>query len=159
MTRSLLNKDHVVVKDISTGTVTSVVKTDERYTSGKLVPLWKGRKHKPETIEKIKMIYKDTKHQQGEKNSHYNTCWVYNEKTNENKCIPKSELQSYLSKGYKKGRKLDLENDKVSFLNKDEILYMREVKCMTWKQIYTALGIGKNTLKKFRQRNDMWITK
>lgn len=152
---NLLKKGYIVVKDPVTGTVTSVKEDDGRYQSGELVPYWKGLKHSPETINKIKAIYKVTGHQQGEKNSHYNTCWVYNEETGENKCIQKTELETYLSNGYKKGRKLNLPNDKVSSLDKDLIMKMRE-EGKTWKEIYKDLGIGKNTLKKFRQRNGLW---
>jgi hypothetical protein len=32
--------------------------------------------------------------------------WVYNEQKKENKSIPSSELQSYLDKGWLKGRKM-----------------------------------------------------
>jgi len=40
------------------------------------------------------------------KNSQYSTCWIRNEELNENKKIPKSDLEEWLSKGWIKGRKI-----------------------------------------------------
>ena len=39
---------------------------------------WKGKKHKPETIEKFKKIRNELKSQSGSKNSQYGTCWITN---------------------------------------------------------------------------------
>lgn len=96
-------KNHVLAKDKS-GKVFYVDKHDERYISGTLTPFWVGRKHKEETINKVKQIYKEIKHQQGEKNSQYGTCWVT--KDNENKKIKKEELDTYIQMGWIKGRKI-----------------------------------------------------
>lgn len=48
--------------------------------------------------------FKEIKHQQGEKNSQYGTCWIYNDK----ECIKikKEQLEEYISKGWIKGRKM-----------------------------------------------------
>lgn len=81
-----------------------VHKKDERYLSGKMIPIWCGKKHKKETIEKVKKTLKEIKHQQGEKNSQYGTCWVM--KDNENKKIKKEELDTYIQMGWIKGRKI-----------------------------------------------------
>lgn len=81
-----------------------VNKNDERYISGTLTPFWSGKKHKKETIEKVKNTFKEIKHQQGEKNSQYGTCWVM--KDNENKKIKKEELDTYIQMGWIKGRKI-----------------------------------------------------
>jgi len=77
---------------------------DPRYLSGELVSFWVNRKHKPETIEKVKQTYKNIKHQQGEKNSQYGTCWIYNDK--ESIKIKKEDLEKYLAEGWIKGRKM-----------------------------------------------------
>lgn len=55
-----------------------------------------------ESIEKKKETYKKNKHQQGQKNSQYDTCWITNGK--ENKKIKKEDLDYYIKKGYNKGR-------------------------------------------------------
>ena len=56
------------------------------------------------SIEKVKKTLKEIKHQQGEKNSQYGTCWVM--KDNENKKIKKEELDTYIQMGWIKGRKI-----------------------------------------------------
>lgn len=65
---------------------------------------FEGQKHSSETIERIKEIYKETKHSQGTKNSQFGTCWVYNAEGNLKIKIDK--LDEYLSLGYTKGRKM-----------------------------------------------------
>ena len=77
---------------------------DERYKRGELVPIWKNRKHKEETKEKMKNVFKKNKHQQGEKNSQYGTCWITKEGVN--KKIKKEEINLYLQEGWIKGRKI-----------------------------------------------------
>jgi hypothetical protein len=97
------SKNKILAKD-KNGKVFYVDKHDERFISGTLTPFWVGRKHKEETINKVKQIYKEIKHQQGEKNSQYGTCWVT--KDNENKKIKKEELDTYIQMGWIKGRKI-----------------------------------------------------
>jgi hypothetical protein len=60
---------------------------------------WKGKKHRPETIEKMKESHKGAG--KGDKNSQYGTCWITNEV--ENKKICKGEL---IPEGWKLGRKI-----------------------------------------------------
>jgi hypothetical protein len=60
---------------------------------------WTGRKHSPETKEKM-----SKPKNQGEKNSQYGTCWIT--KDGLNKKIKKEELDTYLTEGWVKGRKL-----------------------------------------------------
>ena len=64
-----------------------------------------GKTFKTKEIKNIKIsqAHKILNYQKGEKNSQYGTCWIYNEK--ENRKIKKEELDLYLSKGWKKGRK------------------------------------------------------
>lgn len=77
---------------------------DPRYLSGELVSFWKGRKHSDETKQKISETFKNNKHQQGEKNSQFGTCWIY--KDGENMKIKKEELEIYIQQGWIKGRKI-----------------------------------------------------
>jgi hypothetical protein len=62
-----------------------------------------GKKHTPETIEKMKLSAKD-KHV-AEKNSQYGTIWITNGQ--EVKKIKKEELDIWISRGYKRGRVYD----------------------------------------------------
>ena len=59
-----------------------------------------GRKHKPESIQLMKLSAKG-KHE-GSKNSQYGTCWITN--NIENKKIKKEELDFWIKLGYTKGR-------------------------------------------------------
>ena len=98
-----LNKNKVLVKD-KKNKCYIVEKTDKRLISGELTLFWKGRQHSTETKEKLKRHYKDIKHQQGEKNSQYGTCWIT--KDGNNKKIKKEEIETYLLLGWAKGRKI-----------------------------------------------------
>jgi hypothetical protein len=62
---------------------------------------WTGRKHKESTKKKIgkKLSIAQT----GRKNSQYGTCWVYC--SVENRKIKKSDIESFLCQGWKRGRK------------------------------------------------------
>ena len=62
---------------------------------------WKGKKHKPETIEKMKESKKN--YGKGEANSQHGTCWITNER--ENRKIRKSDI---IPEGWRLGRKLKL---------------------------------------------------
>lgn len=96
-------KGYVPVKD-KYGNYYQVKRDDPKYLSGELVHVWKGQKHTDETKERIRKTFKEIQHQKGEKNSQYGTCWIHNNK--ENKKIKKDELESYLFKGWIKGRKM-----------------------------------------------------
>lgn len=60
-----------------------------------------GRLHTDETKRKMK---EKAQSRTGKLNSSFGTCWITNEK--ENKKIRKTELNEYLSKGWKAGRKI-----------------------------------------------------
>jgi hypothetical protein len=60
---------------------------------------WRGRKHSPETIEKMKDTAKIRQLGKGNRNSQYGTCWVTDGK--ENKKIKKGEI---IPKNWKLGR-------------------------------------------------------
>lgn len=61
-----------------------------------------GKKHTEDTKRRIGEA--NSKLQSGKKNSQYGTCWIFNSEGN--KKIPKSELKSWLAKGYVRGRKM-----------------------------------------------------
>lgn len=64
-----------------------------------------GKKHTEETKQKIGKA--NAKKQKGEKNSQYGTCWVYSLDKKINLKIKKDELNSFLVKGWLKGRKMN----------------------------------------------------
>jgi hypothetical protein len=57
----------------------------------------------PESKLKRKTSFELNKHQQGDKNSQYGTCWITDGE--ENKKIKKDDLEYWLKIGYVKGRK------------------------------------------------------
>lgn len=70
--------------------------------SGEASKVWLGKSHKQETKDKIGKA--NSVHQQGEGNSMFGTCWVYNDK--ESLRIKKEDLDNYLEQGWIKGRKI-----------------------------------------------------
>lgn len=79
-----------------------VEENDPRLLSGELLP-----KQKKEYTGNYINLHKklvEIKHQQGEKNSQYGTCWIHNNK--ENKKIQKEDLEYWLSNGWINGRKM-----------------------------------------------------
>lgn len=72
-----ITKGKFSVKD-NKNNIFLVEKTDERYISGGLVPLWRNRKH----TNKTKLQMRETHHKNGDqksyKNSQYGTCWITN---------------------------------------------------------------------------------
>ncbi len=65
---------------------------------------WQGRKHTEETKKKMSKAKKGICI--GKANSQFGTCWIYNEDLKENKKIPRTELDEWISKGWIKGRKM-----------------------------------------------------
>jgi len=63
---------------------------------------WLGKKHKPETIEKMKQSRKGLG--AGKNNSQYGTCWITDGLRN--KKIKKEKLNNFLLSGWKLGRKI-----------------------------------------------------
>jgi hypothetical protein len=64
-------------------------------------PDWTGKTH---TAESIQLMSEKAQLRVGDKNSQFGTCWIYNDK--ESKKIKKEELNSHLSNGWIKGRKM-----------------------------------------------------
>lgn len=74
--------------------------TDEEYRQKSLKRLcFKGKTHRPETIEKMKESHKGAG--KGDKNSQYGTCWITNEVENR-----KIKKESPTPEGWRLGRKL-----------------------------------------------------
>lgn len=65
---------------------------------------WKGRTQKEESKQKISKALKGK--YIGDKNSNYGHCWIYNDDLEENKSIDKKNLNQWIEKGWKKGRKM-----------------------------------------------------
>lgn len=91
---------------------------DPRLQTGELLYFWQNRHHTEETRNKMKNTFKQIKHQQGEKNSHFNTVWITKE--GESKSIPKEELQKYLDLGWKQGRTIK-DTSKIKAANQNKI--------------------------------------
>jgi hypothetical protein len=87
-------KNKIAVKD-KLGKIYYVDKTDERYLSGELVPIWCGKQHREEIKEKIRntMTPKDSKNSR---------IWV--SKDGQFKYLRKELLEEYLNNGWVKGR-------------------------------------------------------
>ena len=98
-----ITKNKIFTKD-KNGNFFWVERDDPKYLSGELVNSWLNKKHKLSTKEKMSLSHKKNNDQQGEKNSQYGTCWIYNNK----ECIKikKDQLEEYISKGWIKGRKM-----------------------------------------------------
>ena len=66
---------------------------------------WTGKKHKPETIERLKQVHKGRAI--GEKNGSFGSKWIYNEELKESKRCKEDELSELLKiDGWKLGRKI-----------------------------------------------------
>ena len=63
-----------------------------------------GKVHTEETKRKIGKA--NSKHQSGNGNSQYNTCWIYSIEKTISKKIKNEELQCYIDQGWLKGRKM-----------------------------------------------------
>lgn len=87
-------KNKITVKD-KLGKIYCVDKTDERYLSGDLVPIWNGKRHREESKEKIRntMTPKDSKNPR---------VWV--SKDGKFKYLRKELLEEYLNNGWIRGR-------------------------------------------------------
>lgn len=126
----------------------------EDYLSGNVVPIWKDRKHTEETKLKMSIAHKMNGKQKGSKNSQYGTVWI--NKNEENKKIKKEDITLYSQDGWIIGRKVNTDNvkrktDSISI----EIVKEYRNNGYTWQEIAKKLNIGKNTLTRFRKRNNL----
>ena len=64
---------------------------------------WKGKTHTEETKKKMS---EKAKLRTGEKNSQFGTCWIHNVETKQCIKIKYTEIDSYISEGWTKGRKM-----------------------------------------------------
>lgn len=99
-----VNKGYITVKDSTNNKFYRILKNDPRYLSGELKYMLTFYNTDIQRINHVKEIYKKIKHQQGEKNSQYGTCWIHNDK--ESIKIKKEQLKEYISNGWIKGRKM-----------------------------------------------------
>jgi len=75
------------------------------HEEGKIKPHdWSGRKHSDKTRENMRKSHVG-KHE-GEKNSQFNTCWIYSLEEKSSKKISRDELDLWLQKGWLLGRKM-----------------------------------------------------
>ena len=127
---------------------------DERYKRGELVPIWYGRQHKKETIEKMHKTFQKIHHQQGQKNSQYGTCWITKEGIN--KKILKKDLTEYLEQGWCKGRFINEEqiNRPTDLLDKNKVIALYD-KYKNWTKVSKILGINRSTMLRYRKRNNL----
>lgn len=77
----------------------------EAYKKGRKVvtPDWTGLKHTEESKDKMRQ---KAKLRIKDKNSQFETCWIYNKKLKINKKIKNKELKKYLDINWIKGRKI-----------------------------------------------------
>jgi hypothetical protein len=75
------------------------------HREGKIKPFdWTGRRHNEDSK---RMIGKASSvHQKGSENSQYGTCWIYSESEKRSMKIKSDELNQWINKGWKKGRKM-----------------------------------------------------
>lgn len=75
------------------------------HAEGLLKPVdWTGHKHKAESKAKIGAA--NSVHQAGEGNSRFGSVWVHHLADRVSKSVPKSELETWLSQGWTKGRRM-----------------------------------------------------
>ncbi len=79
-------------------------KNIELHIKGKLKsPDWTGKKHKDHSKKMIGE--KNSINQKGEKNSQFGTIWIFNPKENKAEKINISDLEEFIQKGFRRGRK------------------------------------------------------
>jgi len=65
---------------------------------------FKGRHHSTEAKKRIGKA--NSKHQSGNGNSQYGTCWIYSTEEKRSMKISKDDLQEWIDRGWSKGRKM-----------------------------------------------------
>lgn len=100
------DKGTVLVKDKYGNRFTTTI-NDPNYLSGELSRVFtaKGTHHSDESKRKIGEA--NSIHQTGTGNNQYGTCWIFNLDLQENKKIPKDNLDDWVSRGWIKGRKTE----------------------------------------------------
>ena len=78
------------------------------FKEGRRIPKqwgsWKGRSHSEETKKRMSDSSKGKG--VGNKNSQFGTCWIYNDETKQCIKVKNTEIDSYLTNGWTKGRKM-----------------------------------------------------
>jgi hypothetical protein len=79
------------------------------HSEGRIsAPDWSGRTHKAETKRKIGEA--NAKRQSGSGNSNFGNVWIHSLQEKKSIRVPKAELDSWLSSGWIKGRKMKFEH-------------------------------------------------
>lgn len=74
------------------------------YSNPTISNPFKGKKHKDSSKQKIGLA--NSVHQKGSGNSNYGKCWIYNDELKISKSIKKEEIDIWIEKGWKKGRRI-----------------------------------------------------
>ena len=144
-----VTKGKVVVKD-DKGEILLVDVEDERYKSGELTVVWKGKKHSEETKIKISETHKRNHHQQGVSNSQYGTCWIT--KNGENKKVKKEDLNMFVSDGWKNGRSNLNVTAPSDLIDKNKVISLYK-KYNNWGKVAEELGVSRMTIMRYKKRN------
>lgn len=83
--------------------ICSKISNSLKVTFSKTGGAWVGKKHKSETIEKVKNTFVKINHQKGEKNSQFGKMWIYSLELKQSKRIYNHEK---IPNGWVKGRKI-----------------------------------------------------
>jgi len=95
----------ITVKD-KDGNTMRISVYDPRFLSGELVAPFRYKHHSKETKNKMSKTKQRNKSAQGENNSQYGKCWIYNEELKQSKSVKKEEIQFWLDKDWIEGRKM-----------------------------------------------------
>lgn len=132
------------------GKIFLVETSDERLKTGELTYIQTGTKHSKEWSAKVKKIFKEIKHQQGEKNSQYGTVWIH--KDDAVKKIKKEEEGKYLNIGWKRGRKeKQIKEKKIpayKTIDEKKAFSLHE-QGYSWRIVAEQLGVTIHIIEKF----------
>ena len=110
---------------------------------------WLGKKHKPETIEKMKSLDRS-----GDKNSQYGTCWIT--KNSVNKKINKNEIEFFLNENWSLGRYTNLKGELVSGskLKENDVRLIKEMineNKLFYSEISKIYNVGYKTIYRIKK--------
>lgn len=149
--RNLSKEERQIYKEKSRNGLIEYYKTHES--------MWKNRKHKEETIIKMKK-HKETYHpQKGSKNSQYGKIWIHNDELQHSISVYKSVLQEYLDNGWVQGRVIDWNSYKEKQLAKENSISLKKYydekkkKGMTIEQI---IEIKKSKEERYNKNKELY---
>lgn len=143
-TKRVTFKNKILVKD-KNGNTSMVDINDPLYISGELTAFWVGRHHTEKSKQKLHETFLKIHHQQGEKNSQYGTCWIYN---NEKAIkIKKDQLEEYTTNGWKIGRKDKIQYKRIWVHNNEKNIKTSEKYVQDYLDKGYIIGYNKNIKK------------